>query len=93
MSSDQSIKITMHRKVDVLTPGEAQDIRETQHLALTGMGEGNRIGTPIHLTLLPNTRFEPDDRFSRWRSHYTEPVPQDADAAPISRFLQFLEYP
>ena len=29
MPPDQGIKITMHRKVDVLTPGEAQDIRET----------------------------------------------------------------
>ena len=64
MSSDQAIEVTVDRKVDVLTPGEAQDIGETLHLALAGTGEGDRIGTPIHLTLLPRFRFKPYHRFS-----------------------------
>ncbi len=51
MSSDQAIEVMAYRKVDVLTPGEAQDIGETLHLALAGTGEGDRIGAPIHLTL------------------------------------------
>ena len=64
MSSDQAVEVTVGRKVDVLTPGEAQDIGETLHRALAATGEGDRIGTPIHLTLLPGFRLKPYHRFS-----------------------------
>ena len=59
MSSDQAIEVMAGRKIDVLTPGESQDIGEALHLALATAGEGNRIGTPIHLTLLSWIRFKP----------------------------------
>ena len=58
MSSNQAIEVMVGRKVDVLPPGEAQDIGEALHLALAAMGEGNRIGTPIHLALLARPLFQ-----------------------------------
>jgi len=59
MSPDQAVEVMAGRKVDVLTPGEAQDVGEALHLALAATGEGNGIGTPILLTLLSWIRFEP----------------------------------
>ena len=64
MSPDQAVEVMAGRKVDVLTPGEAQDVGEALHLALAATGEGNGIGTPIHLTLLPRIRFKPYHWFS-----------------------------
>ena len=64
MPSDQAIEVMAHRKVDVLAPGETQDIGEALHRALAATGEGDRIGTPIHLTLLPWFRLKPYHWFS-----------------------------
>jgi len=93
MSADKAIEVMVDRKVDVLTPGEAQDIGEALHLALAGTGEGNRIGTPVHLTLLPRFGFEPYDGFSIRRPQFLEPFPQNADAPGIARFLQLFVDP
>jgi len=64
MPSDQAVEVMAGRKVDVLTPGEAENIGEALHLALASSDKGNRIGAPIHLTLLPRIRFKPDHRLS-----------------------------
>ena len=64
MSSNQAVEVMADRKVDVLTPGETQDIGEALYRALAATGEGDRIGTPIHLTLLPRIRLKPYHRFS-----------------------------
>ena len=93
MSSDQAIEVTVGRKVDVLPSGEAQDIRKTLHLALAATGEGDRIGTPIHLTLPPGFGFKPDHRFSLRDPQFLEPFPQNADASGIARFLQLFVDP
>jgi hypothetical protein len=69
-------------EVDVLTPGEAQDIGETLHLAFAGTGEGDRIRTPIHLPLLSGFRFKPYHRVSLRGSELFEPFSQNADPTP-----------
>ena len=78
----------MLREVNVLPSGETQDIGETLDLALAGPGEGNRVGTPIHLALVPRTRFESDHGFPLRRSQLLEPVSQNADPARIARLFQ-----
>jgi hypothetical protein len=90
MSSDQAIEVTVDRKVDVLPSGEAQDVRKTLYLALAGTGEGDRIRTPIHLTLSPRFRLKSYHRFSRRSPQFLEPLPQNADAPRITHFLQLL---
>ncbi len=93
MSPDQAVEVTVGRKVDVLTPGEAQDIGETQHLTLAGTDEGDGIRTPIHLSLSPGFRLKPYHRFSLSGPQLFEPLPQDADASGITHFLQLLVDP
>ena len=86
MPSDQGVKVTVYRKVDILPSGEAQDIGEALYLALTGTGEGDRIRAPIHLPLLPGFRFKPYHRFSLRRSQLFEPFPENADPPGIAHF-------
>jgi len=93
MSSNQAVKVTVGRKVNVLPSGEAQDIGKALYLALTGPGEGDRIGTPIHLTLLSRFGFKPYDRFSFRDPQLFDPFPQNADPPGITRFLQLLVDP
>lgn len=88
MPSDQRIKISVLREVNVLPSGETQDIGETLDLALAGPGEGDRVGTPIHLALAPRIRFKSYHRFSFRRSQFFEPVSQNTDPTRIARFLQ-----
>lgn len=90
MSSDQTVEVMMSRKVDVLTPGEAQDIGEALHQGLTATGEGDRVGTPIHLSLLPGFRLKPYHRFSIREPQFLDPLPQNADPPGITHFLQLL---
>jgi len=65
MSSDQAVEVMADRKVDVLTSGESQDVRKALHLTLATPGEGDRIGAPIHLSLLPRVRLS---RVEDWRA-------------------------
>jgi len=88
--SDQRIKVTVEREVNVLPPGETQDIGETLHLTLPATDEGNPIGTPIALTLLSRIRFKSYHRCSFRRPQLFEPFPEDADSPGITHFLQFL---
>src|SRR5208283_4660846 len=93
MSSDQAIEVTVSRKVDVLTPGETQDIGETLDRALAATGERDRIGTPIHLALLPRIRLKPYHRFSLRDPQYLEPLSQNADPPSVARFFQLFVDP
>ena len=93
MSSDQGIKVTVYRKVNVLAPGEPQNIGKTEHLALTATGEGNRIRTPIHLALASPFRFKSYHRFSLRRPQLLDPLPEDADSPGITHFLELLVDP
>jgi len=90
MSSDQAVEVTVGRKVDVLTPGEAQDIGETQHLALAGADKGDCIRTPIHLALLSWIRLKSYHRLSLRRPQLLESFPDNADSPGVTHLLEFL---
>ena len=92
MSADEAIEVTACREVDILPPGEAENIGEALDRALACPGEGDRVGAPVHLALDSWTCFKPDDWFLMG-PYVREPLAQYRDTAVKARFHKLLMEP
>jgi hypothetical protein len=92
VSPDDRVEITMEGEVNVLPPGEPQNVRETENLRFTGTRKGYGVRTPVHLSLNPRRGLEPDHRFALGElAHSFKSISQDSDPTRVSRFPQFFE--
>ena len=90
--SDQGVEVPMHRKIDVLSAGEGQDVGKAEHHGLAGPGEGNGVRAPVHLPLGSGLGLEADDRGRLGlRPHGAKAVAQDGDAPLVALLPHFFK--
>jgi hypothetical protein len=94
MPADQGEKLTVGGKVDILPPGKAQDIGETEHLGLADSGKRDGVGAPIHLTLDPGFCLKSHDRIAfAFGVQLPESLPEDTDPALIALHAELFVQP
>jgi hypothetical protein len=85
VTTDKTIEVAVGRKIDILPSRKAQNVGKAQHGFFAAFGKIDRVGAPVHLSLLTRLRLESHGRFALWSgTHLPHFLPQDSNAAMIS---------
>jgi hypothetical protein len=91
MPSNQGVKISFHRKADILPSRETQHIRETLHFRQSRSDKRDFVGTPIALALTAWFRLKADDGLILYSTDGLKILSENRNTARIPFVFQFFE--